>query len=178
MSQRYAYNASTGVYIWGNIDVIRYKWQIMVLAVGELFFVAPIWLLAVINLIPTVRPLWEYGAIYYVVYAPIWLVNLFMSGSRSKELFLFAFFANAFVFGVTSFVLSLEIYGLISCWLGTIPIECRNNQLWDIVVTLITVILWVISLIVFGAYGSIIGRIRQSNSVKGLRMRRREEINT
>lgn len=178
MSLRYAYSASTEIYIWGNFDVIRNKWEILNLAVGELFFVAIIWILAFCQLIPAVRPLWEYGAIYYIVYAPIWIVNIFMSDSRSKELFLFAFFANLFVFSVTSFVLALEIYGQIACWSGTIPVECRNNQIWDIVVTIITAILFIITLRISGAYASVIGRIRQSNSVKGLRMRRVPAMNS
>lgn len=172
MSLRYAYSQSTGVYIWSNIDVIRHKWLIGVLAFGELFFVCPIWILAFIGLIPTVRELWLYGAIYYVVFAPIWIVNLSMSDSRSKELFFFAGMANLFVCAVTSFVLALECYGLWACWKGSIPIQCRDNQFWDIVVLGWTIILWVITVILVGAYAGVVGRIRQSNSIKGIRLRR------
>ncbi len=144
----------------------------MWLAVGQLLFACIIWSLAAAHLIPTVRPLWYYGAIYYIVYAPIWIVNLFMSDSRSKELFPFALFANLFVFGVTMFVLGLEAYGLAACWAGTIPIECRDNQMWDIVVIVITIFLAIIDLLLSGSCASIIGRIRQSNSIRGIRIRR------
>lgn len=175
MSLRPAYSASTAVYIWGNFDVIRYKFQIAFLGLGELFFVAFIWLLAGLRLIPVVRPLWQYGAIYYVIFAPIWIVNLFMSDARSDLLFFFAWSANTFVFAVTTFVLFLEIYGLVACSMGTIPIECRDNQLWDIVVTIITIFLWYITFSIFAAYSGIMGRIRQAESIKGIRLRRVEE---
>lgn len=172
MSASISYRPSTVAYIWGNFDVIRFKWQIAVLGIGELLFASFIWLLAGFHLIPTVRPLWQYGAIYYVVFAPIWLLNLFMSDSRSDLLFVFSWFANTFVFVVTTFVIALEIYGLIACYAGTIPVECRDNQLWDIVVVIITCFLWYITLIIFGAYSGILGRIRQAESIKGIRIRR------
>src|ERR1700744_4451715 len=113
----YYYSPSTVVYLWGFLDVVRYKWQILFLGVGELLFVIPIWIMWAAQVIPSVTPPWQYCAIYYIVFIPIWVVNIFMSDSRSKELFLFAWFANLFVFAVTSFVFGLVLYDVIACWL-------------------------------------------------------------
>lgn len=171
-SIRYTYGGATEIKIWGSFDVIAQKWEIMKLGVGQILFVLIIWILAGLRLIPVVRPLWYYGAIYYIVYAPIWIVNIAMSRSRSKELFLFAFFANTFVLAITTFVFTLVSYNLIACAFGTIPIECRDTYLWDIIVWFITLFLWIIDLRLFVNYAAIIGRIRQSSSLKGIRMRR------
>lgn len=172
MSVRYVYSGATEIKIWGSFDVIAQKWEIQKLGVGQILFVLIVWILAGLRLIPAVRPLWYYCSIYYIVYAPIWIINIVMSGARSKELFLFAFFANLFVLVVTTFVFSLLSYNLVACALGTIPSECRENYLWDIVVWFTTLFLWFIDVRLFTNYAAIIGRIRQSSSIKGIRMRR------
>lgn len=165
---QFYYSPSTVVYLWGYIDVVRYKWQIGFLGVGEFFFMWPIIVMWAIGAIPSVESLWHYCAIYYVVYFPIWIVNIVMSDSRSAPLFLFAFFGNAFVFIVTSFVWGMVWYALIQCWSGAVPVDCRDNQLAELLLAFFTGILWIIALFEFLAYLAIIGRIRQTNSARSL----------
>jgi hypothetical protein len=168
MSSPYYYSPSTVVYLWGYIDVVRYKFQILIFAVGELLFFIPIAVLWGLGLIPSVAAPWQYCAIYFIVFIPIWLVNVFMSDSRSSALFVFAFFANAFVFAVSTFVVALIWYDLIECWIGALPTSCRDTQLWDILCLIFASVLWICALFEFIAYLSIIGRIRQTNSARTL----------
>ena len=168
MSTQYIYSPSTIVYIWGNIDVILCKWYLKFLGLGELIFAAAIWVLWAIGVIPSIRPLWFYCGVYYIVFIPIWLMNILMAYSRSNELFLFAWFANIFVFAVTVFVFGLIIYDLVACGYGWIPIDCRNTYWIDIPVAIITAFLVLITLGLVLATTNIISRIRQSSNVKGI----------
>ena len=168
MSTQFIYSPATIVFIWGNIDVIRYKWYLAFLGVGELLFAAFIWIIWALGGIQSVRPLWFYCGIYYIVFIFIWIMNIMMSTARSPELFLFAWFANIFVFAVTSFVLGLILYDLAACGLGYIPISCRDTYWIDIPVAVITFFLWLITLGLVLATTMIIGRIRQSSNVKGI----------
>jgi len=168
MASPYYYSPSTVVYLWGYIDIVRYKFQILILAAGEFLFLWPILIMWAFGLIPSVVSPWQYCAIYYIVFIPIWLVNIFMSDSRSSVLFVFAFFANTFVFGVCSFVLALIWYDLIQCWIGNLPTSCRDSQPYDFLMLIFTSILWTIALFIWLAYLSIIGRIRQTNSARTL----------
>lgn len=170
------YSQSTVVYIWGTIDVIRYKYQILMCGIGELLLVIPIWILWSLLLIPSVRSLWQYSAIYYIVFIPIWIVNLFMSDSRSKELFLFAWVANSFVFAVTSFVFYLISTNIVGCWKGEYEISCRDTMLADVIVWWFTFFLWIVTLLIFIAYFSIITRIRQSNSINAIKYKNLDDL--
>ena len=170
MSQAYYYSPSTVVYLWGYIDVIRYKWQILFLGVGELIFALPIFIFLILGLIPftALPPL--YSGIWYVGILPIWIVNVIMSDSRSTSLFLFAFFANAFVFLCVSVVFGFLLYNVIACWTGALPTTCRDNQLWALLTLWFTLLLWIICFFIFFAYLAIMGRIRQTNSVNQLKL--------
>lgn len=153
---------SQSILLWNNPTVREHKFRLCILAVGEFLFPAFIWILAFFGLIPWARALWLYGAIYYVFFVFIWVVNIIMSRSESKILYLFATFANGFILALNIFVLSLEIYGLVACWTGSLPIECRTNQLWDGVVLLITGIpLLYITVSIFLIYCNMIALIRQ-----------------
>src|SRR5277367_4432030 len=91
----YAYSPSQTIYLWANVDVLRYKFMILIFGVGELIFFIPILVLWILRLIPSVRPLWLYCAVYYVPFTVIWLFNIIIADSRSKQLFLFGFFFNS-----------------------------------------------------------------------------------
>jgi hypothetical protein len=168
----YTFQPSVIVPLWGNIDVVRWQWELLVFAIGEFLFSIPIFVMWGLRVIPSVTPLWQYCAIYYIVLIPAFISNIFMSDSRSKELYLFAGIANFFVFGVISWVLALNLYDVISCWLQTIPQTCRNTMTADLIVTFITIILWILTLVIALAYLSIWGRIRQSNSIKGVTLQK------
>jgi hypothetical protein len=164
--QRVGLPPSVISFLWGDPDVVRYKFELMFLGIGELLFVIPIWVMWALAVIPSVTLPWRYCGLYFVVFAPIWIVNIYMSDSRSKELFLFSLFANAFVFGVTTFVYCLLLYDVIACWLGQLAITCRDTMLPDLIVTILTFFLWIITLVLFFRYLGIIGRIRQTNSIR------------
>ena len=173
----YYFAQSTIVPIWGNIDVIYWKFQILFFGVGELLFQIPIFIMWGLMVIPSVTPLWQYCAIYYIVLIPACIINMFMASSRSKELFLFAAIANIFTFVVISWVLGLNLYDVISCWLQTIPQTCRNTMLADMIVSGFTIILEIFAFIIMIAYIAVCGRIAQSNSVRGITLRNTRTMN-
>lgn len=165
----YYFSPSSVTYIWGNFDVVRWKWQHWVFGWAELLFVVPIWIMWALGYIPTIPPVWwQYAGVEYVVFIPIWLVNLLMSDSRSNIAFLFLWFCNGFVFGVTTFLFAILLYDNIACWIGQLPMSCRNTGLADFIVLLFTGVLWIITLIILAATSGVIGRIRQSSTVKGV----------
>lgn len=163
----YYYKPSTVVPLWGYIDVVRWKWQLLFFGVGEFLFLIPILVMWGLGVIPSVASPWQYCAIYYITLIPSFIVNIAMSDSRSKELFLFAGVGSIFTFIVISFVFGMNLYDVIACWLGILVITCRDTMLADMIVSGITLILWIFTLIVMLAYLSIFGRIRQSQSVRG-----------
>lgn len=169
MPYNYAFAPSSVAYIWGNFDVVRWKWQLWIFGWAEFFFVLPIWIFWAVGLIPTVPTVWwQYAGIYYITYIPIWLVNILMSDSRSNVAFLFLWFLNIFVFAVSTFLLGILLYDNIACWIGSLPMDCRNTGLRDFIVLLLQAVLWFITLIILAANSGIIGRIRQSSTVKGI----------
>lgn len=149
-------------YIWNDPDVLGAKFLLLFLGVGELIFALPIWVLWGLRYIPSFpRSILYYAAIYYIVFIPIWFINIFLSQSRSKIVFAFGFFLNTFVWGVMSFVLSIILYQLITCALGQQPdISCRDTYAMDIIMLVLTAVLWIITFAIFCANTYIIGVIR------------------
>jgi hypothetical protein len=170
----YYYKPSTVVPLWGYLDIVKWKWQLLFFGVGEFLFLIPILVMWGIGVIPSVAAPWQYCSIYYIVIIPSFIVNISMSDSRSKELFLFAGIGAIFSFVVISFVFGMNLYDVIACWLGYLVTTCRDTMLADMIVSGITLILWIFTLIVMLAYLSIFGRIRQSQSVKGISIRNAE----
>lgn len=150
------------IVLWNSPTVRDHRFRLCILAVGEFLFAASVWILAFFGLVPWARALWLYGAVYYVLFIPVCAANLIMSRSESVILYLFAGFANGFTLALNIFLASLEIYGLLACWKGSLPVECRDNQLWDGVVLVITAVpLLYITVSIFLIYCNMIALIRQ-----------------
>lgn len=169
----YIYSPSQTVFLWSNVDVLRFKFMIMIFGVGELLFFIPILVLWIGRFIPSVRPLWLYCAVYYVPFIVVWLFNILVSDSRAKQLYLFGFFFNTLVLIDCTFVLGLVLYDITACSFGYFPTDCRNTYVPDIIVAVFTLILEIICIILFASYLMIISRIRQSASVIGTRLKKK-----
>lgn len=150
--------------VWDDFRVKSYKFEIAWFAVGEALFTSAIWVLAFLRLIPMARLPWLYCAAYYVFFTPIYIVNLFMSQSESKLLFLIAAYLNSFIWALNILVFSMLVYGLIACSSGTIPLECRDTQIWDILVLILTGFLLYITTRVFIICWNLVTIIRQARS--------------
>lgn len=160
---------SQNVFIYGHIDTVRYKFQIRDGGLRQLLWVSTIWSLWGLQKIPTLPHTWsDFAAIYYLVFVPVWIINIWMGDSRSKELFVLASFVNNIVFGTCIFSTFLAWYNLYLCWFGYLPLVCRNSGLPNFLAAAFSSYLLWYTLDVFSAYSMIIGRIRQSRSVKGI----------
>ena len=130
--------------MWNDFHIKGYKFEIAWFALGEALFTCAIWFLAFFRLIPMARLPWQYCAAYYVFFIPIYVTNLIMSRSESKLLFYIAAWLNTFLWVVTILVFLMLIYGFLGCWSGSLPIECRDTQIWDGVVFIVTIpLLWI-----------------------------------
>lgn len=166
-----SYGPSTVNYLWGNPDVNRNKFLLLVIGIGQILAVFIIWVMWGIGLIQSIRPYPFYCGMYYLVYVPAWIINIFSSDARSKLLFFFGMWVAFLVLVVTSFVFGLILYDVIACALGSLPVNCRDTYITDIIVLVITAILEVFAIIAFLAYFAIYARIRKSTSVKGITVR-------
>lgn len=162
--------SSQKVFLYGHPDTIRYKFQIRSGGLYQLLWAAVIWIMWGAQKLPTLPEYWySFAAIYYTVIAPIWIINIWMGDSRSKDLFVIAGFANAIVMAVISFATGLVWYNLYLCWFGYLPLTCRNSGLPNLLAAIFSSFLWANTLDVFTGYLMIIGRIIQTRSVKGIR---------
>lgn len=160
------------VYLYGHLDTIRYKYQVRDGGLYQLLWASTIWFLWGFRKIPTLPEHWySFAAIYYVVFMPIWVVNMGMGDSRSSGLFVLASLAHKIVFGVCIFVTGLAWYNLVMCWTGYLPLTCRESGLPNILAAVFSTFLLVRTLDVFLAYTMIMGRISQSNSQIPIKIR-------
>jgi hypothetical protein len=165
-----SYYAATTVFTWENIDIIRYKGNILFLAIGELIMVLPIIVMWFMRKIPTMPfTILAYGAVYYIIFLVVWLMNLGMAFARSKELFWYTMIINVVLFGWTSFLLFVIWYQLYLCWMSqSSNPTCSTYQTTDIITGGFTGILWFITLFIMLSFIGICARVANSTTVKNI----------
>ena len=169
-SNRYInqFSPSAGIPLWGHPDIINYQKTLFTYGIAQLLWPIFIWVWWGVGYIPTISSLWNYCALYYIVYVFIWAVNITMSDSRSKKLYTWTLFVNLIVSIDAIFVTCLLLYDIIACWMGTLPLECRDGQFNAVIFFVVTIGLVIITIIAFVANAGIVGKIKESVSYRGV----------
>ena len=92
---------------------------------------------------------------------------MFMSDSRSKKLYVWTLIINTVVTIDVLFATGLLFYNIFACALGELPLECREGQYNATVFLTVTFPLILFTIWAFIANLGIVGKIRQSVSIKG-----------
>ena len=136
-------------YIWSSFQVAKSKYRLSTLSLFDLIWTAilfgAVFLFDEIPLFP--KSISGYGAIWHVFHLVNWLFLMILSMVNSRFLFLLGVVAGFAFFVLDGVAVFLSVTTLFMCYNGDLPVECRETQICDILAILISVTLFLISLL-------------------------------
>jgi hypothetical protein len=136
--------ASFEVPIWGTFHVNSSRFYIGVYAIRPIICIIIIIIMWAYRKIPTLPDAWyRYCALYYIAMLPFYIVNLmFPLNIMVNALYTGYSLLNTGVFAAQSWLLFLFIYDYWRCAVGALPSICKNTFWTDLVVAVLTLIIW------------------------------------
>ncbi len=134
-------------FVWASYPVISSQYRLSMIVLLDLIwtviFAVLVFVTQSINLFPDFMT--DYGAIWQTFHVISWLLWFILSGTRSRFLYLIGTvigFGILLLDGVATF---FSVTSLLLCYDGILPLECRENQLFDILSILISVTFFLIT---------------------------------
>ena len=157
--------SSTNVYFWGNFNVRFWQSLIPIFTIPEMLLVIIVLVFWALRLIPSYPPSFmHYAAIYYVAYPPIIPLNFSMSCAQSKMLYSLMFLLHIGLLTLTLWIIAIQWFQLIECWIGAIPSTCKNTELMDLIMAGITIGIGVIVFAHTVIYFILVARLRSAQT--------------
>jgi hypothetical protein len=156
------------VYIWDTPEARLNLWSFRdsAIIVGIIFIgILFLWLFRAIPSWPLT--LLHYCAAYYLFAMPLYcVINFTCSYHHNKEVHLFlGLTTNIISFIGCSFLVYIIWYQLVTCWTGNSPFPaCRETQLMDAIMGLITIVLFLITMYSLGNYIALSSKLKITSS--------------
>ena len=152
-------------FVWASYPVISSQYRLSLIGLFDLIWTVILILLVFVLQIVKLFPefLTDYGAIWHVFHVISWLLWIILSGTRSRFLYLLVTviaFGILLLDAVASF---FSITSLLLCYDGTLPVECRENQLFAILSILISITFLVITFFAWWQVFYVIRRVWRAN---------------
>ena len=165
------YPTAVNTNFWRNPDIKLYRFggvgfltiPILVILIIIYFF----WVFGALLTLP--NNLTDYASIYFIVYVVVVPVNLVVPCQRADELYVLGFFFNLISLTVMWWLWFTIFYQLYNCYNGSLPISCRDEQLFQWILLFIVSIVWFLQFAIFLFYCMILRGISHK--------RRRSQIN-
>lgn len=168
---------SAQIEFWRHPDIKTCRFLIGITPFFIAVLVIAVFIMWGLGLIPTVPPNWLfYCALYYVLYIAIVPMNILVSLTRDINLYLYASIINLIELVAISFCSAFFIYQFVTCWEGTQPSSCTNDQAVQIVGGPVTLAIWLLELIDWILFNYIIRGARQLRHSRIVMVNRGEKL--
>lgn len=131
--------------IWGTFHVNSSRFYIGVYSISVLLaiaFVVGLWVFQKITTLPEVW--YRYCALYYVALIPFYIVNLFFPlNIMVNSIYTGYALLHTLIFSFESWLLGCQIYFWWQCAVGALPSTCGASYWTDLVMAILTAIIWV-----------------------------------
>jgi hypothetical protein len=152
-------------YTWPAYYVIRGQYKLISISIPETIIFVILLLFAIFRVIPWIPPrISAYGLIpYHILLSVGWIISWLLSYTKNSLAHAIGFVYRLFVLIFNGLGLAFIITQLVECWTGVLPMDCRNTQFVDIIVMILSLVLFILSLVVIV---HIIAIIRRTGSAK------------
>ncbi len=158
---------TSSIGFWRHPDIKLYRFVgIGFLTLPIIVILLIIYLLWVFGALLTLpRTLSDYAAIYFIVYVVVVPVNILVPWTRRGPLYVLGMFFNFGSYLVMSWLWLNIFFKLYNCYNETLPISCRDEQLFQWILLFIVSIVTVLQFIILLMYCIILRGISHIRSV-------------
>jgi hypothetical protein len=139
--------SSFEVPIWGTFHVNSSRFYIGVYSISVLLsiaFVIGLWVFQKIPTLPLPLVWYRYCALYYIALIPFYIVNLFFPlNIMVNAIYTGYALLHTLIFSFESWLLGCQIYFWWQCAVGALPSTCGASYWTDLVMVILTGIIWV-----------------------------------
>jgi hypothetical protein len=146
---------------WAQFFVNEARYCVGSYSILALVSISAVLLLFLIRWVPGLPPLWQwwrYGAFYYFILYPLYIVNIFLPVSMVNDFYGAAFYINLMALVIVSFLLFIIFYNFFQCWTGAFASSCADNYYIDIVMFVPTALLVYAAILICYNYSIVVGR--------------------
>lgn len=146
---------------WAQFFVNEARYSVGSYSILALVALSAVLLLFLSRLVPGLPPMWiwwRYGAFYFFILYPLYIINIFLPVSMVNDFYGAAFYINLIALAFQSFLLFIIFYNFFMCWTGGFPSTCTENYWIDIIMFVPIAILVYCGILICYNYSIVVGR--------------------
>lgn len=160
------------VFPYGTHYVSEARSSILGVSIPAVLIILVVMILFIVQLIPGIPDtLLRYGAVYYFVLLPVYLLNIFVPLEIITEFYGIGLFFNLAVLAVEFFLVYLIGYNFYACIVGLIDFVCTGNYFIDTIMAILTGTLLLCGIVVCYQFTVVLSRVSGTSRVMAIEYR-------
>jgi hypothetical protein len=159
--------STTNIGFWRHPDIKLYRFAgiglLTLPIIVILFFIYLFWVFGALLTLPST--LSDYAAIYFMVYVVVVPVNILVPWTRRGTLYVLGLFFNIGSCLVMTWLWFNVFFKRYNCYDETLPLSCRDNQLFELILLFIVSLVCVLQFIILLMYCIILRGVSHIRSV-------------